>query len=429
MKNWLLRLQVVAVLGWWPRAGAAEVVALAQLERLALQNRPALAADAARERAAQADIDKAQSGYYPQLTLQAQSALGPRTRLLDIVDKNGDEALVQGAHKLDQAGAFDPQLRHELGLQLDGNLYDFGRTRAALDAGRARKASAEAQEQATRAQIVRGVRGAYLMWLSSSELQAIAAQAASEAQSRRARVEALIGEGVRPKADLSAARADEMLAALELERASGELRAARMALAQAVGSELPGDAQPDRTLLQAELPVEPARDDAALRALQQQRLAASASARAKEQGSAPLLRANLMAGARALGSTLFPAYVVGLSFSLPLWDGGGAAASAAAERAHAQELAELGRQHVQERSAAVDRAALDASNAVARLQTAQALLDACQQHAAEAEQSYELGSGSIDQLAQARALLRRARTEVVLARVSRAEAALRVRGL
>jgi outer membrane protein TolC len=313
-------------------------------------------------------------------------------------------------------------------VTLDGSLYDFGRTRAVLDASRARLASAEAADEATRTAIVRGVRGAYLVWLSASELYAIAAQAASEAESRRARVEALISEGVRPNADLSPARADEMLAKLELERAHGDLASAKLELGQAVGRPLAESAEPDRALLQTDAEVRPAPNDPSLRALELQQQAESAGARAQEKLAAPLLSGNLLAGMRSQGITPFPVYALGINFSLPLWDGGEAKASGAVARAHAEETAALVRQRREQQQGDLERARLDASNAVTRLQTSQALLEVCEQRVSEAEQSYELGKGSIDQLAQARALLRRARTEVVLARVARTEATLRVRG-
>jgi outer membrane protein TolC len=405
-------------------------VALPSLERAALQNRPALAADAARTNAAQAEIEKAQSGYYPRLYLQAQSVAAPGRTLVHVTDAaTGTAYLVQGARPFQQGpSAFIPQLANQVGLTLDGSLYDFGRTRAVLDASRARYASVDAADEATRTAIVRGVRGAYLVWLSASELHAIAAQAASEAQSRRARVEALIAEGVRPHADLSPARADEMLAKLELERARGDLETAKLELGQAVGRPLPESAEPDRALLQSDAELRPATDDASLRALELQQQAESAGARAQEKLASPLLSGNVLAGVRSQGLTPFPVYALGINFSVPLLDGGEAKASGAAARAHADEIAALVRQRREQQQGDLDRARLDAGNAVTRLQTAQALLEVCEQRVSEAEQSYELGVGSIDQLAQARALLRRARTEVVLARVARTEATLRVRG-
>lgn len=431
----LTRLMILALiwLALGPRPVAAEIVPLSALETAALRNRPALAADAARASAAQAEIDKAQSAYYPRLLLNAQSVAAPGRALVRVRDVNGpvtaEPYVVQGARDFSQgAAAFAPQLHNQVGLQLDSNLYDFGRTRAALDAGRARYASAEAEEEATRTAIVRAVRGAYLAWLSTSELYAIAGQAASDAESRRDRVQALIGEGVRPKAELSPARADEMLAKLELERARGELESAKLTLAQAVGARLPQSAEPDRALLQTEAEVQPAPSDPTLRALELEQQAASASARAQDKLTAPLLTANALAGARVQGLTPFPVYAIGINFSVPLSDGGNAKASAAAIRAHADELGARRRQHEEQRQGELAHARLDAANAVTRLHTAQALLEVCDQRVNETEQSYELGAGSLEQLAQARALLRRARTEVVLARVAHAEATLRVAG-
>jgi outer membrane protein TolC len=409
-------------------------VPLGSLETTALQNRPALAADAARATAAEAAIDKAQSAYYPRLTLNAQSLAAPGRTLVHVQNTqngiaSGPDYLVAGSRSLsDGLAAFTPQLQNQVGVELDSAIYDFGRTRATLDAGRARYASAEAEEEATRTAIVRGVRGAYLGWLSASELFAITAQAATDAENRRARVEALIGEGVRPKAELSPARADEMLAKLELERARGELETAKLTLGLAVGAPLAESAEPDRTLLQSEADVLPAQSDATLRALELQQEAANASARAEEKLTAPLLAASALAGLRAQGLTPFPVYAVGLSLSMPLWDGGSAKASAAAARAHASELSALMRQHQEQRKGELLHAQLDATNASTRLHTAEALREICEQRLSEAEQGYELGSGSLEQLAQARALLRRARTEVLLARVERAEARLRVAG-
>jgi outer membrane protein TolC len=416
-----------------PRPAAAEIVPLTALETAALRNRPALAADAARSSAAQAEIDQAQSAYYPRLLLNAQSVAAPGRSLVHVRDvydsPTAEPYLVQGARPLARGlSSLSPVLQNQVGVQLDSNLYDFGRTRASLDVGRARYASAEAEEEATRTAIVRSVRGAYLGWLSASELYAIAAQAATDAESRRTRVEALIGEGVRPKAELSPARADEMLAKLELERARGELETAKLDLALAVGSELPASAEPDRSLLQSESDVQPAPTDPSARALELEQQAAVASARAQDKLTAPLLSANALAGLRAQGFTPFPVYAVGVAFTMPLWDGGSAKAGAAAARAHAQELGARRRQHEQQREGELALARLDARNAVARMQTAQALLEVCDQRVSEAEQSYELGAGTLEQLAQARALLRRARTELVLARVARAEAVLRVSG-
>lgn len=407
----------------------AEVVSLATLEKLALNDRAALVADAARARAASAEIEKASGGYNPKLSLEAQSGVSPGGSLVAVAAPDSNQQyLVRGAPPLASGHAFDPQFVQELGLEFRTTLYDFGRTSTAVDASRARHAASLAAADATRAAIVHGVRTAYLAWLGASELQAIAAQAATDAENRRIHLEALIAEGVKPRADLSPARADEMFVRLERERALGELRAAKLALEQTVGKPLSDTAEPDTAFLQRDVANAGPVSDATLRVLAGQREAASKMARMQDKADAPVLTGKLSAGIHAQDTTAFPAYAVGVGFSLPLWDGGGSDAGAAAARAHADELRAMIRERREQNRSDFERARLDAANAASRLASAEELLEVCTTRLAEAEQSYELAAGSEDQVAQARSMLRRARSEVVQARLARADAALRMSG-
>ena len=423
--RWLCTLSCLLL---WPRPGAAQVVTLSQLEALALKSRPTLDAGAARSRAAEADIDKAESAYYPNLGLQAQSSIAPGRTLLKIRDPEHpeNEYFVQGARDFAEGSAFAPQFRNDIGLELRGNLYDFGRTNAALSASLAARAAAQAEEETLRARIVDNVRGAYLAWLGASELRALAQLSTEESQRRRERVEALIAEGARPTADLTPARADELLSKLELERASGDVRAARLGLEQAVGSPLAASAEPERGLLETAPAGATSADDPALRALQLKQQAARAAARAESNGNNPLLSASASAGVHTQDKTVFPAYSVGINLAVPLWDAGKSAAAASLARARADELGARMREQVQARHAERARAQLDADNAGARLATAQSLLEVADQRVHQAAEAYDLGAGSLDQLAQARSLLRRAQTEIVLAKLARADAALRL---
>jgi outer membrane protein TolC len=420
----IMRATVVLLLGLTAATARAEVVTLAALERVALQERSLLAADAARARAARADVDRAKSSYHPSFELQAQSSLSPGRKLITVEDVEGDSYLVQGARGLDDSGAFEPQLRNDLSLEVRANLYDFGRTSSAVAATRAREAAAEADADRTRDVIVRAVRTAYLGWLAASELQQLAAQSAAEAKARQMRVEALIAEGARPAADSSPARADALLVELELERAFGDLRSARLLLEQAVGKPLAETAEPDHTMLDFAMNAPETTRSASLRVLERQHEAAHKQARAHDKSDAPVLAGSATGGLRVQGETPFPAYGVGLSFTLPLWDGGASSASARAARARADELSALIREREESERNERQRAQLEAQNAQARLEAAQALLEVCSQRLQEAEQSYELGAGGIEALGQARSMLRRATTEVVLAKLARARARL-----
>ena len=61
-------------------ASAQQVVTLAELERKAVQNRPALDANDAATHGADADVQRALSGYYPVLAVEATGAFSPATR-------------------------------------------------------------------------------------------------------------------------------------------------------------------------------------------------------------------------------------------------------------------------------------------------------------------------------------------------------------
>jgi outer membrane protein TolC len=135
----------------------------------------------------------------------------------------------------------------------------------------------------------------------------------------------------------------------------------------------------------------------------------------------------VLAGVNGQNDTVFPSYGVGVSFKMPLWDGGSASADARVERAKAEELAANIAAHTQEREKQAERARLDAENATRRLQAASALLEVCRTRLTEAQEAYDLGAGGLELVGRARAMLRRAETEVLMARVARAETALRLR--
>jgi outer membrane protein TolC len=429
-----------------PGVAHADVVTLETVEKLALHERAPLHADAAASRAARADVDKAERAYLPNLGLNADATIAPGSDLIDYTDVDGTKYLVQGARKLGQSHAFDPHVRSDLELQLKGNLYDFGRTSSAITASRARSAAVAAERDVTSHTILEAVRVSYLRWLGSFELLTLAAQSASDAGTRRTRVQALITEGMRPAADLTPAQADEALAALELERARGNLRAARLALEHAAGTALPDGAEPDRTLLERHAattsaatpsapsdihtPAAPAASavgDPVAHALALQAAAANASARAAEHADAPALSAGASAGVHAQNLTPFPSYSVGVGLSIPLWDGGISDASADSARAHASELTARGRAQSQSERERRARAALDGENAAGLMRAALELQSICDKRLHEAEQAYELGAAGIEPIAQARSGLRHAQTEVVLARLAAVEAALALR--
>jgi len=418
-----LGLSLVCVVGGLsPRGVHAQVITLAELERQAVRSRPALDANDAAARGAQSDVDRALAGYYPSVSLEGKTSLSPGNELRDLPS---DDGYVVSATKQDLGvEAFRPVVRYGVGVEARMNVYDFGRTSATVDASRAKRSAVQANRDVTRLQIVRGVRASYLGWLGAYELLSVTERAAADAQERSGRVAALISEGMRPKADLTPVRSDELLAQLELERARGDVEKRKLVLEHAIGAPLPASAVPDRTLLD-----QPAGDDKQedpeLHALLLERTAAQKAAEALDQSDNATLGALGSVGMYGQTKYPFPNYSVGIGLSVPLWDGGADDASAAAARARSDGISAQIREHELAKEQEKRVVTIDTHNANKRLEMAQALLASTTVQLAEAEARYDLGGGGIEPIAVARAMMRRAHTELLLAKVARVEAALR----
>lgn len=274
----------------YSRPAAADVVTLKSLEQALLGSRPA-AADEARSSAASAQIRQAAAAYYPQIGLKGTGTLAPGRALVRVhkyvdpndpppaneeEDRKKNVYLVQGARELGDTGAFTPQLRVGVDLSASANLYDFGRTRAAVQAARTSHAAARASAAVTLEAQLFDLREAYLGWLSVHEQQRLAQVGRDDSTRRLERVRALVAEGVRPNSDVAPAETESLLAELELTRARGEQENARLLLVHVSGQELSSGAAPDASLLDHELPTSAADTDrSADRALQLQRDAAT----------------------------------------------------------------------------------------------------------------------------------------------------------
>jgi outer membrane protein TolC len=218
-----------------------------------------------------------------------------------------------------------------------------------------------------------------------------------------------------------------------------------------VGAPLSASAEPDRTLLDAEtkVPDRSEQEASSRRALLQRFKAAKAQAAAQATLNRPQLGIGASFGMRistqdifdvderdpATGrpgynegtkNNVFPLYTAGLTLNIPLWDGGFTRAGVDAARARADEAKADLEEFEQDRRFSQSQAELDADSALARLRTAQELVSVCAARLKDAEDGYELGASGIELIGQARGLLRRARTEELLARADHVAARLRM---
>jgi outer membrane protein TolC len=430
-----------------PAAAAAQVVTLREVEQRALRSRTLDASYTARQESAEADIRQAASARYPQVALKAETTLSPGRTLVDVcarqdVSTEGtgenlrvictqEPYRVQGARTLGDDGAWAVQPRHALDITANAPIYDFGRTKASIEAGKAGHAAVLAERAAEEEQLVRSVRAAYLAWLGAHEVALVSEAAARDAEERHARVAALVEQGVRPGVDLAPAQSDALLTKLEVSQARSDLQNARLTLEETIGEALPDGAEPERALLEDvhQISKTGAQQDPAEQALERQRAAALALARSYQLQRRPQLGAALSAGLRvqhSRGETdAFPFYGAGVTLAVPLYDGGLSMASAAGARAQADQIGAELEAHGARREQARRRAELESRQALESLAIAQQLLELSQKRLEAAQQGYELGANGIDAIADARSLMRRAQSEVLVAKVAHAQARMR----
>jgi multidrug efflux system outer membrane protein len=403
-------------------------VELAELEAHARKARGALSGSDARIQAARARVDAARSAYSPTLNLLGEAYAAPGGRLLDLrIGPDGQQVTykVAGAKTLDQTGAFEPTARYGITLDAHATLYDFGRTASAVDAAEAARSATQAEAQRDERDIVRDVRAAYVRWAAAYALWSLSERAAHAAEEREKRALASIAEGAVRTADRTAAEIDTQVAQLELERSHADLESAREDLGFLAMFDLPPEAYPGDDPLRVGLhPSQPVPEDASLRALHEQRRAARATARVHDHAFAPVIAASAQAGVQGNMGSVFPLYRVGLTVSVPLWDGGAETANRTQAEARAAELAAESSRYEQSRQQQQKKGELLGAQAERRIRLAEKLVQLCGKRLAQLEDAYPLGAAPYADVVEARGALSHAQTELVLAQALRAEAAL-----
>jgi outer membrane protein TolC len=418
----------------------AEVLSLRDLERKAIELRGMASTEQARAASSRAEIGLARSAYMPTATLNAGTTIGPGGAIVKVRDMSGcdqkssfsclgDEFYVSGSKPLgrgDTGSAFIPHLRYTATIGLQGRIYDFGRTSAAVDAAEAKLAAVGAEARAQRAQLIAEVRGAYFEWMVRMAAYSASQRTLADARQRRELVEGFIKDGVRPPADLVPVRRYEAAARLEEVKARGERDGALDQLALAVGGPLPETGEPDSSLLNRTQIGSAVPSTADASAQRRKRDAALAIARAHENWRLPVLAATAEGGVRGQEGYLFPNYQLGASLTMPLWDGGSENARAEMSRAEARAFELQARQA--DYAARAQNTGLKRRfyNAAERVKVAEEVRMLAETELRNAEDRYSLGQGSIEAVLDARGYLTSADSDLLLARLARAEAALRL---
>jgi len=341
-------------------------------------------------------------------------------------DSSREEYLVAGSKTIGSPSALLPEVRYGGTLALTGRLYDFGRTRSATSAADASVVAASAGETAARDRVISEVRGAYLDWLGAELLHVASVRALTNTRSRLELVQTRVDSGTRPHSELAPAQYDTKLAELDECESRRQVTTARLSLERAVGAPLPRGGTPDTTLLDAAPAKQFTAQNADIVALAKEGTAALAMAHFHDRESSPVLTATAEAGIRGQLADVFPTYRAGIALSVPISDGGAAAARAARSRSEATALEARGREAENAARSERDRATSDWERSVERVRLAEALYATAVARARDTADRYSLGQDPLERLLEADAAVTRAEREVLLGKLARADAALRL---
>lgn len=324
---------------------------------------------------------------------------------------------------LSSSGASVPTLhRYGPSLSLAYVLYDFGARAASIEAERYQLIASLLNNNRTLQDTIAEVETAYYAVLAARAQ--VAAQTQQEAALRTSldAVEVRLRGGLAARADQLRARAALAEASLARQAAERDLAKAEAALKQAAGIaqtqtlvldwETAPPAVLDASALLADLLDEAQRQRPDLHALQ----AAAASARAEAE-RARAARWPSLSLAAATGRTFFledervpsTTYSVGVSLSVPLFDGGRLAALARAAERDAERLDAEAESQRSQVALAVTEAYHDVRHAQAQREGVAVQFDSASESAAAAEARYRAGVGSLLELLTAQADLARAR--------------------
>ncbi len=194
--------------------------------RLAQTSHPLLAAAAAGVSAATEGVGEARAPYWPQVDLSAGYHRWQRRAFLP-------SGLTLPGHEIPEL--IGPLDDWNGGLASRLTLFDFGERRAGLDAARARLGSAQADADATRADVRLAVEAAFYGLAAAGDLRAVAERNLARAESHWNLAKVRRDAGAVPDADVLRTEADVAAARLQLITTRSQVRVASGQLNTAIG--------------------------------------------------------------------------------------------------------------------------------------------------------------------------------------------------
>lgn len=400
-------------------AQGARVLTLADAERSAREHQPQLLQARATTEAASARADQARAPLLPQVT---GSAAYQRSTA-NFAARPG--ALPSGVAGGAPAASWATSDYWNYGVTASQLLWDFGQTSGRWRAAQASASAQRESEQATGVQVLLTVRTAYFNARAQRDLVRVASDNLANQELHLKQVEGFVRAGTRPEVDLWQARTDRANAQVQLINEENAYATARAQLNQAMGVTGPTDYEvASETLppvegedagLEALMPeAEKNRPD--LVALEEQARAQELTIGAVQGGYGPALgvATGFTEAGPSLGSTIWN-WNVQATLSWNLFQGGLTRAQEQEARANtsaARAQAEVLRQQIR---VDVDQARLTVRAAKTSLGAANEALVNARERLRQAERRYQLGAGSLIDLADAQLAATTAAAQLVQA--------------
>jgi outer membrane protein len=394
----------------------SDTLTLEQCVDIALKNNPQIHVAEGNFDAAEASFVLARSAYFPQISFQASAA------------KSGGTFLVG---PIARAGEFN---NYAVGFQGQQLLFDFGKTIGHVSSSSNFADAANQDYRAAQQDVILNTHVAYFGLLQAKRVRDVSRETVKQTEEHLRQAQAFYKVGRNPEFDVVKAQVDVANANVSLITAENGLKIARVQLENALGTKLK-----ENVVLEDNLEVPQERQvelQAALETAFQTRpevIASRARVQANEglvtsakAGHFPAISATGSYNWRgfALDQPLFNGWNVGVTFSIPIFEGW--AVAAGVDQANANLKAAQA-----SNDATIQSVVLDVQQQYLALQASAQAIEASKTLVAEAEQSlklsegrYNFGAGSPIEITDAQVTLSSARITYIQSlynyRVSRA---------
>jgi outer membrane protein TolC len=201
--------------------------------QIALKNYPRIAESRARADAADAGIGLARTAYLPRLDMVWQENRATRNNVFGLLLPQSIVPAISGP--VLGTRSLDSVWGSAAGVQLSWEAVDFGQRKATVDAAQAQRSFAKAQSALTELDVAAAAVDAFVTVLASDEVVRAAQANVDRLRVFGNAVRTLVGNQLRPGADLSRADAETAIAQNQLSQAIQSADIARAALADALG--------------------------------------------------------------------------------------------------------------------------------------------------------------------------------------------------